>query len=245
MIPKLNASKVFLNLPIRTQYFKNSTNQKLVIKKIYQSEHSISEIHQSRVSISYEMADSGLIVVLLVISLLLVTVFLPLISVQYEWCHVLFENNTVMILNLNNKPITHLHSFLFTKNLFRTQFFEFFTFATCFRRILCAQKIIAMIKCFWSWRIHLWAAKVTNQNIVLSHFSWSWPIRTQFSWNWPITAQYFRRWKEQTEKKVEQLHSRNWKPETELVNQRQQNSLIVAEKQTFIKEKSQTAVLYQ
>lgn len=40
-------------------------------------------------------ADSGLIVVLLVISLLLVTVFLPLLTVQYEWCHVLFENNTV------------------------------------------------------------------------------------------------------------------------------------------------------
>ena len=43
-------------------------------------------------------ADSGLIVVLLVISLLLVTVFLPLLTVQYEWCHVLFENNTVRTL---------------------------------------------------------------------------------------------------------------------------------------------------
>ena len=42
------------------------------------------------------MADSGLVVVLCVITLLLVAVFLPLISVQYEWCHVLFENNTVI-----------------------------------------------------------------------------------------------------------------------------------------------------
>ena len=42
------------------------------------------------------MADSGLVVVLCVISLLLVAVFLPLITVQYEWCHVLFENNTVI-----------------------------------------------------------------------------------------------------------------------------------------------------
>ena len=41
------------------------------------------------------MADSGLVVVVTVITLLLVAVFIPLISVQYEWCQVLFENNTV------------------------------------------------------------------------------------------------------------------------------------------------------
>ena len=41
------------------------------------------------------MADSGLVVVVTVISLLLVVVFIPLISVQYEWCQVLFDNNTV------------------------------------------------------------------------------------------------------------------------------------------------------
>ena len=41
------------------------------------------------------MADSGLVVVVIVISLLLVTVFLPLLTVQYEWCQVLFDNNTV------------------------------------------------------------------------------------------------------------------------------------------------------
>ena len=44
------------------------------------------------------MADSGLVVVVIVISLLLVTVFLPLLTVQYEWCQVLFDNNTVSIL---------------------------------------------------------------------------------------------------------------------------------------------------
>ena len=43
------------------------------------------------------MADSGLVVVVIVISLLLVTVFLPLLTVQYEWCQVLFDNNTVSI----------------------------------------------------------------------------------------------------------------------------------------------------
>ena len=41
------------------------------------------------------MADSGLVVVVTVITLLLGAVFIPLISVQYEWCQVLFENNTV------------------------------------------------------------------------------------------------------------------------------------------------------
>ena len=43
------------------------------------------------------MADSGLVVVVIVISLLLVTVFLPLLTVQYEWCQVLFDNNTVSV----------------------------------------------------------------------------------------------------------------------------------------------------
>ena len=43
------------------------------------------------------MADSGLVVVVIVISLLLVTVFLPLLTVQYEWCQVLLDNNTVSV----------------------------------------------------------------------------------------------------------------------------------------------------
>ena len=45
------------------------------------------------------MADSGLVVVVTVITLLLVAVFVPLISVQYEWCQVLFDNNTVSFLS--------------------------------------------------------------------------------------------------------------------------------------------------
>ena len=41
------------------------------------------------------MADSGLVVVLCVVTLLLVVVFIPLLSVEYQWCHVLFDNSTV------------------------------------------------------------------------------------------------------------------------------------------------------
>ena len=41
------------------------------------------------------MADSGLVVVLCVVTLLLVVVFIPLLSVEYKWCHVLFDNTTV------------------------------------------------------------------------------------------------------------------------------------------------------
>ena len=48
------------------------------------------------------MADSGLVVVVTVITLLLVAVFIPLISVQYEWCQVLFENNTVSEAKFNS-----------------------------------------------------------------------------------------------------------------------------------------------
>lgn len=85
------------------------------------------------------MADSGLVVVVTVITLLLVAVFIPLISVQYEWCQVLFENNTVSeekfnssLASKSNKPVlisftiqpcddTMIHSFfqenpLCTKN---------------------------------------------------------------------------------------------------------------------------------
>ena len=43
------------------------------------------------------MADSGLVVVLCVVTLLLVVVFIPLLSVEYKWCHVLFDNTTVSI----------------------------------------------------------------------------------------------------------------------------------------------------
>merc|ERR1711976_284111 len=38
--------------------------------------------------------DSGLIVVVFIISSLIITVFSFLLFVDYEWCHVLFKNNT-------------------------------------------------------------------------------------------------------------------------------------------------------
>ena len=41
------------------------------------------------------MMDSGLVVVVCIISSLIVIVFSFLLFVDYEWCHVLFKNNTV------------------------------------------------------------------------------------------------------------------------------------------------------
>ena len=41
------------------------------------------------------MFDSGLVVVVCVLLILLTTVFSFLLLVEYEWCHVLFRNNTV------------------------------------------------------------------------------------------------------------------------------------------------------
>ena len=43
------------------------------------------------------MMDSGLVVVVLIITSLVITVFSFLLFVDYEWCHVLFKNNTVII----------------------------------------------------------------------------------------------------------------------------------------------------
>ena len=39
--------------------------------------------------------DSGLVVVVCIILVLLTSVFSFLLLVDYEWCHVLFRNNTV------------------------------------------------------------------------------------------------------------------------------------------------------
>ena len=39
--------------------------------------------------------DSGLVVVVFIISSLIITVFSFLLFVDYEWCPVLFKNNTV------------------------------------------------------------------------------------------------------------------------------------------------------
>jgi len=38
--------------------------------------------------------DSGLVVVVFIITSLIITVFSFLLFVDYEWCHVLFKNNT-------------------------------------------------------------------------------------------------------------------------------------------------------
>ena len=43
-----------------------------------------------------QMMDSGLVVVVLIITSLVITVFSFLLFVDYEWCHVLFKNNTVI-----------------------------------------------------------------------------------------------------------------------------------------------------
>ena len=44
--------------------------------------------------------DSGLVVVVFIITSLIITVFSFLLFVDYEWCHVLFKNNTVSILQI-------------------------------------------------------------------------------------------------------------------------------------------------
>ena len=40
--------------------------------------------------------DSGLVVVVFIITSLIITVFSFLLFVDYEWCPVLFKNNTVI-----------------------------------------------------------------------------------------------------------------------------------------------------
>merc|ERR1719297_272336 len=48
----------------------------------------------SRVKLGSSVMDSGLIVVVFIITSLIITVFSFLLFVDYEWCHVLFLNNT-------------------------------------------------------------------------------------------------------------------------------------------------------
>ena len=45
------------------------------------------------------MMDSGLVVVVCIISCLIILTFSFLLFVDYEWCHVLFKNNTVISSN--------------------------------------------------------------------------------------------------------------------------------------------------
>ena len=50
------------------------------------------------------MVDSGMVVVVFIISSLIIITFSFLLFVDYEWCHVLFKNNTVLLLLSNFIP---------------------------------------------------------------------------------------------------------------------------------------------
>ena len=52
-------------------------------------------LSSSRVKLGSSVMDSGLVVVVFIITSLIITVFSFLLFVDYEWCHVLFKNNTV------------------------------------------------------------------------------------------------------------------------------------------------------
>ena len=58
------------------------------------------------------MADSGLVVVLCVVTLLLVVVFIPLLAVEYQWCHVLFDNTTVSTLSQSYQSLYRAQNLL-------------------------------------------------------------------------------------------------------------------------------------
>ena len=51
----------------------------------------------SKVKLGSSVMDSGLVVVVFIITSLIITVFSFLLFMDYEWCHVLFKNNTVML----------------------------------------------------------------------------------------------------------------------------------------------------
>ena len=49
------------------------------------------------------MMDSGLIVVVFIISSLIIITFSFLLLVDYEWCHVLYKNNTVSRISIGSR----------------------------------------------------------------------------------------------------------------------------------------------
>jgi hypothetical protein len=51
------------------------------------------------------MMDSGLVVVVCIISSLIILTFSFLLFVDYEWCHVLFKNNTVIVTEVNTNKL--------------------------------------------------------------------------------------------------------------------------------------------
>ena len=76
--------------PVVRSWLPSSQLKLLIFYTIYTSRHHSLLL----------MADSGLVVVLCVVTLLLVVVFIPLLSVEYQWCHVLFDNSTVSTLHI-------------------------------------------------------------------------------------------------------------------------------------------------
>ena len=56
--------------------------------------------------------DSGLVVVVFIISFLIIIVFSFLLFVEYEWCHVLFKNNTVKPIVCHKEPFNESISLL-------------------------------------------------------------------------------------------------------------------------------------
>ena len=60
---------------------------------IYWGESDMRDKIQMRLNSG--MMDSGLVVVVFIISSLIIITFSFLLLVDYEWCHVLYKNNTV------------------------------------------------------------------------------------------------------------------------------------------------------
>ena len=77
--------------------------------------HNLSVMNlNSRVKLGGSVMDSGLVVVVFIITSLIITVFSFLLFVDYEWCHVLFKNNTVIkskysSLNFGNFKLQLVH----------------------------------------------------------------------------------------------------------------------------------------
>ena len=57
----------------------------------------MNNMSRFRMRRNIDMMDSGLVVVVFIISSLLIITFSFLLLVDYEWCHVLYKNNTVIL----------------------------------------------------------------------------------------------------------------------------------------------------
>ena len=68
---------------------------------IYWGESDMMDKIQMRLNSG--MMDSGLVVVVFIISSLIIITFSFLLLVDYEWCHVLYKNNTVSSIRISSK----------------------------------------------------------------------------------------------------------------------------------------------